>query len=278
MKKTFGNVVLITGASSGIGRATAEYLSQHGYKVYGTSRKIESGIVSQEKNTDDTGFIRMLRMDVLSDESVKEAVNRVLEIEGTIDVLINNAGYGIAGSVEDTSHDEAFRQFDTNFFGMLRVIRSVLPVMRENRKGLIINISSVAALIPIPYQSMYCASKAATESVTEILRMETAQFGIKVCLVEPGDTKTGFTNSRVNARAAIEGSPYYERFVKAINVMIHDETHGPEPIVVAKSILRLLSRKNPPVRIAVGFRYKLLTFLRRLVPYRLASFIISRLY
>jgi short-subunit dehydrogenase len=161
---------------------------------------------------------------------------------------------------------------------MLRVIKCILPIMRQNQRGLILNISSVAALIPIPYQSMYCASKAAIESVSETLRMETAQFGIKVCLVEPGDTKTGFTGSRVNTSATTERSPYHARFKKAINVMIHDETHGPEPLVVAKCISRLISRKNPPVRVAVGFKYKLFTLFRRLVPYRLASFIISKLY
>jgi short-subunit dehydrogenase len=175
------DVVLITGASSGIGQALAYTLMEKGYKVYGTSRGIKNEETIKAKNG--SGFIKMIPLDVCSEVSVKNAVDYILQRELAIDILVNNAGFGIAGSVEDTSPEEALSQFDTNFFGVLRMIRAVLPKMREQKNGLIINVSSVAGLISVPYQSMYSASKYAVEAMTETLRLEVKPFGIRVSMV-----------------------------------------------------------------------------------------------
>ncbi|OGO81198.1 MAG: hypothetical protein A2Y21_00820 [Clostridiales bacterium GWC2_40_7] len=276
MGSPYGKVVLVTGASSGIGQAIAQLLKDKGYRVYGTSRKPESE--NKSMPADGSGFIRMLQMDVCSEESVKNAVARIIEAEGTIDIVVNNAGMGIAGSVEDTSPEEVHGQIDTNFFGAHRVIRQVVPIMRKNRNGLIVNMSSVAAQFPIPFQSMYCASKVAIEAMSEALRTELEPFGVKVSIVEPGDTKTGFTGSRVFAVDANEGSVYREKFKKSVGVMIKDETNGPEPIVVAKQVYGIIGKRNPPVRVIVGMQYKVFVFLKRLLPARLVSYIISKMY
>ena len=320
MKRYYGNTVLVTGASSGIGKSCAENLAGMGFKVYGTSRKAQdlagpgiqdtaghdmqepprhgaqdfsghhadgasnNGIQAdgaQKGKRGDAGQscgVTMIRMDVCSEESIKAAIDHIIEREGEIGIVVNNAGMGIAGSVEDTSPDEAFLQFDTNFFGMHRVIRQVLPHMRKNSRGLIINISSVGALFPIPFQSMYIASKAAVELMSGSLRNELRSFGVKVCVVEPGDTKTGFTANRLFVKAGGEDSAYFLQGKKSVEVMERDEMNGPEPIVVAKAVARAIKRKNPPAFITVGLSYKLLVFLRRLVPRSLVSFIVAKMY
>ena len=276
MGSPYGEVVLVTGASSGIGKSIAGLLKDKGYRVYGTSRKPQSD--GKGTAVDGSGFIRMLQMDVCNEESVKSAISQILEAEGTIDIVVNNAGMGMAGSVEDTSPEEVHRQIDTNFFGAHRVIRQVAPIMRKNRNGLIVNMSSVAAQFPIPFQSMYCASKVAIEAMSEALRTELKPFGVKVSMIEPGDTKTGFTDSRIFAADANNSSVYRDNFKKSVGVMIKDETNGPEPIVVARQLYRIIGKKNPPVRVIVGLQYKVFVFLKRLLPARLVSYIISKMY
>jgi len=284
MNKYYGSVVLVTGASSGIGKSIAEYLAQKGYRVYGTSRKIQEDAIGAGASGQSAllnasgGFLKMIQLDVRSEESVKAAIDKVLEAEGELGIVINNAGMGIAGSVEDTSPQEAFMQFDTNFFGMHRVVRQALPSMRKHGRGLIINISSVGAVFPIPYQSMYVASKAAIEGMSGSLRNELRPFGIKVALIEPGDTKTGFTGSRVFVKAGGDSSAYAKYSKKSIAVMERDESGGPDPIVVAKVAGKIINRKNPPVCVAVGFQYKLLVFLKRLVPKMLEAYVVSKMY
>ncbi|MCM8711152.1 SDR family oxidoreductase [Clostridium sp. SYSU_GA19001] len=268
-------VVLITGASSGIGQAIANTLMEKGYRVYGTSRNIKEENIIKAKSG--SGFLKMIPLDVRSDESVKAAVEYILQKEITIDILINNAGFGIAGSVEDTSPEEALSQFDTNFFGVLRMCRAVLPKMREQKQGLIINISSVAGLISIPFQSMYCASKYALEAMTEALRIEAKPFGIKVSLVEPGDTKTGFTQMR-QYTAASYNSAYNLAFLKSIKKMEKDEQNGPTPKLIVDAVLKIMNSKNPPIRIVAGFSYKTLVFLKRILPSRFVEFVVSRIY
>ncbi len=272
-------VVLLTGASSGIGKATAEWLMERGFHVYGTSRKA-AGIKDGQpfQSSPSGGFIEMIPLDVSSEASAENAVRTVLERERRIDVLISNAGMGIAGSIEDTSIQEAETQFDINFFGALRMIRQVLPVMRKQGRGRIIVVSSVAALISIPYQSMYSASKSALEALVEALRHEVAPFGIKACLVEPGDTRTGFTSSRVIAEAAGEDSPYYGRFRKSLGRMEHDEQNGAPPEKVAGVIHGMIMRKNPPIRKAVGLGYKTILILKRLLPSWLVEKLVGMLY
>jgi short-subunit dehydrogenase len=277
MKSIDGDVVLITGASSGIGKALAGYLSQKGYKVYGTSRKQTSNDQATVKTDGNSGFLKMIRLDVCSDESVTKAVNLVLETEGKIDILINNAGSGIAGAVEDTTAAEALTQFEVTFFGVLRMCREVLPGMRRQGKGLIINIGSVAGLFAIPFQSMYSASKYALEAMTEALRMETKPLGIRVVLVEPGDTKTGFTEKRQYVAAARD-SIYWERCSKSVRNMAQSEQKAPEPKAILTVVERMINQKNPPVRVVVGFDYKLMAFAKRLAPARVIEYIVPKMY
>lgn len=289
MDMYYGKVVLVTGASSGIGRAIAEYLAKMGYRVYGTSRKAQenacsnkaAGIVNMcDGKSEDvsSGFIKMLQLDVCCEESVKKAIEFIIAAEGELGIVVNNAGMGIAGSVEDTSYEEARLQFDTNFFGVHRVVRNVLPYMRKKGRGLIINMSSVGAVFPIPYQSMYVASKAAIEGMSGSLRNELRPFGIKVAMVEPGDTKTGFTGSRVFVKAGGKESSYYRYSQKSVAVMEHDEINGADPTAVAKVVAKLIKKKNPPLCVAVGFKYKLLVFIKRLVPRSFEAYIVSKMY
>lgn len=273
MKNYYGNVVLITGASSGIGKAASECLMKKGFRVYGTSRRHQNDRTIQGSS----GFIKMLQLDVCFEESIEKAVNYIKDKEGRIDILINCAGFGIAGSVEDTEISEAYKQFDTNFFGVLRMCRSVLPLMREQKKGLIINVSSVAGLISIPFQSMYSASKFALEAATEALRSEIKPFGINVSMVEPGDTKTGFTDKR-EFTAASENSVYKEKMTKAIDAMAASEQKGPGPEIVVKSIVRIINSKNPAVRVTCGFTNKAIVFIKRLLPSRLIAYAVSKFY
>ena len=271
LRKIYGDVVLITGASSGIGKAIAEFLAKEGFKVYGTTRKLE-GLKGKPAEG-----IEMVQLDVCSDESIKQAVDYIIKKEGRIDILINNAGFALAGSIEDTTHEEAFKQFDTNFFGMHRVCRQVIPFMREKSNGLIVNTSSVAGLFSIAYQSMYSASKYAVEAFTEALRMELQPFGIKVSMVEPGDTRTGFTGNRVKVKAS-EDSIYKDVFSKSVSKMEKDEMGGPTPEVVVKAVAKIVGSKNPPVRIVAGFTYKALVFLKRVLPSRTVVYILSKMY
>lgn len=275
----YGDTVLITGASSGVGKIIAQALMENGYKVYGTSRKpIEAGSQIAYNTRNNKGFIEMITLDVRSGDSIKRAVEYVVKKEGKIDILINNAGFGIAGAIEDTSPEEAFEQFNTNFFGVLRMCRNIIPIMRMNKNGLIINISSVAGLISIPFQSMYSASKYALEAFSEALRIELKPFGINVVLIEPGDMKTGFTSNRKVVKAANENPIYKEQFTKSLNTMIKDEMTGSSPGIVAKVVIKLLRKKKPPVRIAVGIKYKIIVFIKRLLPARFVEYVVSRIY
>jgi short-subunit dehydrogenase len=272
-------VVIVTGASSGIGRAAAFFLMKKGFHVYGTSRKAAgiSDSLNHETDKESGGFINMIPMDVNSDDSVKEAISSVFAREGRIDILVSNAGNGIAGSIEDVTMDEAKMQFETNFFGSLRVIKEVLPIMRAQKSGKIIVIGSVAGIISIPYQSHYSCSKFALEALVEALRHEVSPFNIKACIVEPGDTKTGFTNNRYISENSLK-SPYHERFQRSLSRMQRDEMNGVSPELVAKTIYNTIKKKNPPIRTAVGFQYKTILFLKRIVPARLAEKLVGMLY
>lgn len=276
MKKIYGDIVLIAGASSGMGKAIAEELAKEGFKVYGTSRK------AAQSNDEcaaaaDAGFLKMIQLDVCNQESVDRAVDFVKEKEGHIDILINCAGFALAGAVEDTSPEEAYMEFNTNFFGIHRMCRKVAPIMRENGRGLIINISSTAGLIPVPFQSFYSASKFALEAMTEAMRTELRPFGVMVSLVEPGDTKTGFTNSRVIAKES-KDSVYKGIFEKSIARMIKDEQAGPPPVGIVKAVKKIINSANPSVRVVPGPINKVLAFLKRILPSRLVVYIVSKLY
>ncbi len=267
-------VILITGASSGIGKSCAEFLSSKSYMVFGTTRNKE--LISKSREGDNA--VAMIYLDVINEESVVNAVNEVFKETGRIDVLINNAGMGMAGAVEDSSDNDVKRQFETNIIGAVRVINEVLPHMREAGSGMIINIGSVAGYIPIPYQGVYSATKAALLSLTFSLRNEIRQFGLNACIVQPGDTKTNFTVNRKMTQKSLSGTPYESRMKHSISVMEKDEINGSDPISVAKTIYRILKRKNPPISVTVGFKYKIIAFLFRIVPEKLREALIASLY
>jgi len=246
-EKAEQKVVLITGASSGIGLACAEQLCREGYRVYGASRSMAATPASEPP-----AGLERLGMDVTQAASVREAVDRVVSAEGRIDVLVNNAGYGLAGAFEELAPDEIQLQLETNFFGYLRVTQAVLPVMRRRGRGLIVNISSLAGLLGIPFQSMYSASKFAIEGWSEALRLELAGHNIAVVLVEPGDLQTGFTRNRVMARGANPSGPYGDDLQRSLAVMEADERKGPGPEVVARIVARVVRSRAPRLRYRAG--------------------------
>ena len=272
-------VVLITGASSGIGQACARYLHQKGYRVYGTSRRAQSlTMAGAGVQAAPAAPFEMIPMDVDSDASVERGVNLILEREGRLDVVVNNAGFGIAGSIEDSTIEEARSQFETNFFGAWRVCRAVLPTMRRQQHGYIVNISSVAGLLGIPFQGAYCAAKYAIEGLTEVLRMEVRPFGIHVVLIEPGDFHTGFTAHRRRTIAS-QNPAYLARLDSALGVMEADETNGAPPDKIAYLLERIIVSPSPRLRYSVGpFYEKIVITLKKIVPERLFEWGISKYY
>ncbi|WP_266157502.1 SDR family oxidoreductase [Dyella silvatica] len=267
-------IVLITGASSGIGKSCADYLQQRGYRVYGTSRG--AAFPSAACATD----VTMIPMDVGSEASVRQAVQWILAREGRLDVVVNNAGHGIAGAIEDTSIAEAQAQFDTNFFGMLRVCHATLPVLRQQGSGYLINISSIAGRIGVPFQGLYSASKFAMEGLTEVLRAEVRPYGIRVALIEPGDFHTGFTAQRSIATAAQTPGSYNQRFRTALGVMEKDETAGATPAAVARLLERIIDTPSPKLRHLVGPTAQKLSvsLLQKLLPQKTFEAIIDKYY
>ncbi len=270
-------VVLVTGASSGIGKACAEHLVSRGFRVYGTSRHAPPAEAAAGGGSAGPAP-RMIPLDVTSDQSVEAAVGLVLAAEGRLDVVVNNAGFGIAGAVELTGMDEAHEQLETNFFGTMRVCRAALPAMRRQGSGRILNVSSIAGQIGIPFQALYSASKFAVEGFTEALRAEVAPFGIHVTLVEPGDFRTGFTAARRMTRQSADPA-YAASQARALAVMEHDETHGATPEAVALLVCRLITMRSPGVRYAVGpASEKLALLLKRLLPSNALAWGIGKYY
>lgn len=252
-----GEVVLITGASSGIGAACARLLARNGYSVYGTSRRERTG----------DGFT-MLRMDVADAASVAAGIETIISREGRIDAVVNNAGIGIAGPVEETTVEEAEALFAVDFFGVLRVARAVLPHMRRRGGGTIVNVSSIAGRIGLPYQGLYSAAKFAVEGLSEALRLEVRQFGIRVVLIEPGDFHTGFTANRRKIIAA--DSPYADSFSRAIGVAEKDELSGASPEAVARLLLRILRSRSPRPRYTAGAPFqRFAAFAKGIIPGRM---------
>jgi short-subunit dehydrogenase len=260
-------VVLITGASSGFGRACAELLAELGHRVYGTSRRADFTDSASPDPTEFRSAPLVIPMDVRDDDSVRRAVEFVLKHEGRIDVVVNNAGVGLAGSVEDTSIDEARALFETNLFGVLRVCRAVLPTLRAQKSGLVVNVSSLGGLVTIPFQGFYSASKYALESISDALRMELRPFGVHVTLLEPGDFKTGFTERRVFSTESGDGSAYRERCQRAISVMERDEQNGADPHQLADLLAKIIANPSPRNRYPVGtLSQRLAVAARRVVP------------
>ncbi|MEW5784771.1 MAG: SDR family NAD(P)-dependent oxidoreductase [Bacillota bacterium] len=274
MDKRVG-VVLVTGASSGIGQAVARHLVQKGFRVYGTSRTVTPGILQ-----DSPGEPVMLHMDVTVDQSVKAGMEQVVQREGRLDIVINSAGFGLAGAVEETTIEEAKAQFETLFFGTLRVCRAALPLLRRSGGGYIINISSLAGLIAIPFQGFYSAAKYALEGLTESLRMEVREFGIRVVLIEPGDLKTGFTANRLVAEKAEQDSSLYrDKFRRSLSVMQKDEQSGPPPDLLARLIEKILNNKQPRLRYTFApFTQKSALLLKKTLPQKLFEASLMKYY
>ena len=271
-------VVLVTGASSGIGLCCAAFLSRNGYRVYGASRSAVCVVPSGQGKIDGDGVLP-LPMDVTEDDSVRAGCDAIFQREGRLDVVINSAGMGIAGALEDTSPEEARQQFEVNLFGVLRVCRAMLPIMRRQRSGCIVNIGSIGGLIAIPYQGVYSASKFALEGLTESLRMEVRQFGIRVVLIEPGDHRTGFTGNRRLTNASSGDSAYRIACARAVQRMAEDEQAGPLPDHVARLVYRVIRARNPRLRYTTGpIAQRAAVWLKRLVPNSLMERIVSAYY
>jgi NAD(P)-dependent dehydrogenase (short-subunit alcohol dehydrogenase family) len=256
-------VVLITGASSGIGQTCAEHLAKNGWRVFGTSRSASAAVNSNPP-------FEMVTMDVNDENSVRQCVDGVLAKAGRLDAVVNNAGIAVIGAVEDTSIEEAKGQLETNFFGVLRVCRATLPALRKNGGGHVVNISSLAGIIGLPFCGLYSASKFALEGVSESLRMECRVFGIHVVLVEPGDFHTNITTRRRIAAAAETNDAYREAFIRCKQKQEQDETNAPTPEAVARLVGRILNDPNPRTRYAVGmFTQTMVVPLKRILPQRL---------
>lgn len=251
-------VVFITGGSSGLGKATGEYLTSKGCIVYGTSR-------NPEKLGANFPF-RLVKMDVRDEQSIANAIEIVLNEQSKIDVLINNAGMGITGPIEETPLEEIKGVFDTNFYGPIEVIKAVLPSMRKQNKGLIINITSIAGYMGLPYRGIYSATKGALELLTEALRMEVKDFGIQITNLAPGDFATNIASGRYHA-PLLEGSPYFKPYGNTLKMMDDHVDEGGDPILVAKLIYSIMETNKPKIHYKAGaFMQKFSIVLKKILP------------
>ena len=261
-------VILVTGASCGFGQIIAAQLAARGHRVFGTSRRA----------LPDQGQVRMLVLDVTDDAQVSNALAQVIEEAGRIDVLINNAGVGLCGAVEDTSLAEAQWQMDTNFFGPLRMIHAALPHMRNQGSGRIINIGSLAGMAGMPFQPFYSASKYAIEGLNEALRLELTGSGIQSTTINPGDFKTGFTDARVFSAQARDGQNT-QRLNSTVAIYERDEQQGADPQLVAELVAQLVEEPLLDVRYPVGsLGQRAGIFAKRLMPARLFEWLMKATY
>ncbi|WOC39888.1 SDR family oxidoreductase [Polaribacter sp. HL-MS24] len=250
-------VVIVTGASSGIGKAIATLLNAEGCKVYGTSRN---------PSTLTSSPFEMIALDVLDTETIEHTIRFILDKEGRIDVLVNNAGMGITGSLEETPNFEMRRAFDTNFFGAIDMMKAVLPQMRAQKSGTIINITSIAGYMGLPFRGVYCATKAALEIITEAIRMEIKSFGIDVVNIAPGDVATNIVAGRYHT-PVFEDSAYKEVYEANLDLINADVTTGIDPSRIAKKVHQIIHKKNPKIHYKVGgFMEKFSIVLKRILP------------
>lgn len=249
-------IIVITGASSGFGKAAAELLAAKGNTVYGLCRR-----EMQDSN------IRYRQCDVRNREQIAAVVAEIVKEQGRVDVLINNAGMGIGGALELATEEEIDMQMGTNFMGCVNMCQAVLPYMRKARRGKIINLSSIGGVMGLPYQGFYSASKFAIEGFTEALAAEVTGFGIRVCMVEPGDFATGFTGSRKNSQATMNDPDYGPIFKRSLAIIEKEENGGLKPEVLARRIANLVEKKNPPLRnVVANLEQWLSVVIKRVLP------------
>ncbi|RSK38255.1 SDR family oxidoreductase [Mangrovimonas spongiae] len=250
-------IILITGGSSGIGKSVGEFLTEKGFQVYGTSR-------NPEKYTNSK--FPLVALDVANVGTIKSAVSEVIQKSGRLDILINNAGAGITGPIEEIPDTEIKRNFETNFFGPLNVIKEVLPYMRQQQSGLIINITSIAGYMGLPFRGVYSASKGALELITEAYRMELKPFNIEMTNVAPGDFATNIAAGRYHAPVN-DKSPYKASYGNTLALMDDHVDSGQDPKIMAEAILRVINSKKPKVHYKVGeFMQKFSIVLKRILP------------
>lgn len=250
-------VVLITGGSSGIGKSIGEFLHHKGFIVYGTSRNPERIINS---------IFPLVTLDVRDTESIQSAIAKVMATSGRLDILINNAGVGITGPLEEIPTEEIKNNFETNLFGPIEVIKAVLPQMRSQKSGLIINITSIAGYMGLPYRSVYSASKGALELITEALRMEVKSFGIQITNVAPGDFATNIAAGRFHA-PLLKGSAYEVPYGNTLKMMDEHVDSGSNPNEMAEAIFAIIQNPNPKIHYKVGaFMQKFSIVLKRVLP------------
>jgi len=260
--------VLITGGSSGIGKAIGEYLQTRGYKVYGTSRN--------PKNY--ASPFTLLPLDVTNSESITNCVSALVAIEDTIDVLINNAGVGITGPIEETPINEVKNAFSTNLYGPIEMTNTVLPIMRKQGGGHIINVTSIAGYMGLPYRGIYSATKAALEITTEAYRMELKQFNIKMTNVAPGDFATNIATGRYHA-PILENSPYKKDYGNTLKTMDAHVDAGEDPTKMAEVIFKIIQNPNPKVRYKVGaFIQKFSIVLKAILPSKMYEAMLMKHY
>lgn len=263
-------VVLVTGASSGIGKETANLLAKNGYTVYAAARRVDN-----MKDLKSSG-IKLIEMDVTNDASMVEGIQKIINTEQRIDVLVNNAGYGSYGALEDVPLSEAKYQFEVNVFGLARLTQLVLPYMRKQQSGKIINISSMGGKFGEPHGAWYHATKYAVEGLSDSLRMELKQFNIDVVIIEPGAIKTEWNTIAREKLMAVSGNTAYKELVAKHYKMLENADKGSlgsEPIVIAKTIVKAIQSHKPKTRYAVGGGAKLILFMRRILSDKLFDWV-----
>lgn len=264
MKNNGKKIVLATGASSGIGESTVKRLLQDGHIVYGAARRVENMADLKKMGA------HILAMDVTDDPSMVEAVNNIIKEQGKIDVLVNNAGYGSYGAIEDVDMEEAKRQFEVNVFGLARLTQLVLPHMRKNGYGKIVNISSMGGKLVTPLGGWYHGTKFAVEALSDALRFETKQFGIDVVVIEPGSIKSEWTQIAIDAMLKMSGKTAYGELAKKTAKMFEKNSQkGSSPELIADTISKALQAKRPKTRYVAGAFAKPFLFMRKILSDRM---------
>lgn len=257
-------IAVVTGGSSGIGRATAQSLLNRGCTVYELSRR-----------DNPAQGVYHLTADITDEQQVRAAVSEIISREGRIDILINNAGYGISGAAEMTSAADAHAQLELNLYGMDNVTRAVLPHMREQQSGRIICVSSIAGILPIPFQLWYSVSKSAIAAYVLALQNEIRPYGVSVCAVLPGDIATGFTDAREKSDG---GEIYGKRVERSVATMEKDERGGMSPDKAGRYIAKLAMKKHTRPLKAIGISYKAIAMLAKLLPRRFSNYLVGKIY